>query len=1072
MKRISRLLRSRLRRGRLAMGQLCRSPLRLSLIYLLWFYLPLVGLFCLAVAGSVYQDMQRDQQRLLHEQRVRVELARQHAEDAMSARIGDLQMLARLPQLVDLVTRDRANMHQALVQQVVLLMKAKPCFTRVRYLGSDGVERVRVDREADELRVAGNEQLGRPKNAFLDAALKLQLGEVRVSALDAEAPDQLRFAAAVPGPRGTARDAGAVVLTCNDNDLMGRFQEEGELPVQHWLLTRAGVPLPVGSATGADAPALLTGEAPVPAGQTMRREGLYTATTIRTPAGFGATDDPPPTASGWMYVRFLPAFAVRAATWPNWTELGVLAALALLLPLPLSLLPAAALLARRKARHELEDQYRFARTLIEAIPNPVFYKDRQGRYLGGNTAFLSWRGITEDQLVGRTVFDIHSPGSARQHAEMDRVALTSHACVKREWRTVRPDGSTRDVIYQKASFTDRCGHVAGLVGVAVDVTAMRDTERALRESEQRMTLALAGSRDGLWDWDLLTDRIYYAPRWKEMLGLEEQSISDRPSEWFDRIASSDLPSFHLALDRHIEGETERFEMDIRMHHTGGETRWMLCRAAAVRDEQGRAVRLAGSLSDITSLKEVEQRLRHLAERDQLTSLANRDRFRRRVESAVARAEQDPEYDFAVLLFDFDQFKVVNDSLGHSAGDALLVSIARRLESHLRPGDVAARLGGDEFGLFLDDIIGLEEAKRISERIVRACAQPHWIEGQQIVSTASIGLVCASDRPGSADQLIRDADAAMYQAKAQGKNRVCTFNEQMHEQAVQRLAIERDLRAANFDEQLYLQYQPLIDLDTGDLAGFETLVRWDHPEHGLIEPGRFIPVAEETGLIIPLGEWVLRQACEQLARWRDELATSAPPLRMAVNLSRRQLLHPGLCDKVRGVLADCDLPPACLELEVTETMVMDARHDLVPVMRQLGELGVRLAMDDFGTGYSSLSCLHRFPIHVLKIDRSFVHSMMERREFVAVVQAIITLAEHLHLEVVAEGLETSSEVALLQAMSCGYGQGYHFARPMPPDHAWRMVQDAHLLRSAGRRPRIRDGRALSAGEAETSSRVRP
>lgn len=560
----------------------------------------------------------------------------------------------------------------------------------------------------------------------------------------------------------------------------------------------------------------------------------------------------------------------------------------------------------------------------------------------------------------------------------------------------------------------------------------------LERSEQRYELAVLGSQDGLWDWDLVENTVYYAPRWKELLGAESEDVSDSPDEWFRRITSGNLSQFHADLMRHIEGRSDRFDMEVEMLHADGDARWMRCRAAAIRDSEGKAIRLAGSLADITELKKSHERLRHLAQHDRLTGLPNRERFTERLRQAHARFERGESHGFAVLFFDFDRFKMVNDSLGHSAGDALLRSIAERFLSELRERDIAARFGGDEFIVLLDDINGMKEATDVCDRLLARFAEPHKIDGNSVVSTASIGLVSSDLEYEGVEDLIRDADAAMYQAKMSGKARYRIFDAEMHAKALEQLSLEQHLLHALDKEQFRVVYQPIISLQTRSIVGFEALLRWEHPQYGLVSPDRFISIAEETGEIITIGEWVLNEAIAQLRDWRSE-SPEHTDLFVNVNLSRRQLVHPALLDSLKAATESHGVEPRHVHLEITESSVMDDRLNVEEVMQGIRDLGFLLAMDDFGTGHSSLSCLHQFPIDALKIDRSFVRNLTERREFTAVMQAIITLAHNLELTVIAEGIEDNGQLAQLQGMDCEFGQGYLFASPATPEEAIRILR---------------------------------
>ena len=567
----------------------------------------------------------------------------------------------------------------------------------------------------------------------------------------------------------------------------------------------------------------------------------------------------------------------------------------------------------------------------------------------------------------------------------------------------------------------------------------------LRASEERFALAVRGTSDGLWDWDLRTDRIYYAPRWCELLGLEPGSVGDSPGEWFGRIASGNLSSFHDRLTAHVEGQDERLDLELEMNHSDGRPRWMLCRAAAIREVGGRAVRLAGSLTDITELKLAQENLRRLAQHDRLTGLPNRSLFKDRLRQVMAEARAEPGRVYAVLFFDFDRFKLINDSLGHDAGDALLIGIAERFRSVLRAGDVASRFGGDEFVVLLARAAGPEEIRATTERLLAEFARPHQVAGRAVVSTASIGLAISTLGYDDPDDMIRDADVAMYQAKMDGRGAFREFDATMHAKAVSRLNLEQDIMRADPDREFELHYQPIYSLATGEPEGVEALLRWNHPTLGPVEPSEFIGAAEDTGAIIRIGAWVAREVCRQIRAWEDGHGV-APPV-VNVNLSRRQLIEPGLPELLAAAASEHRVDPARVCIEITETDIMDERNAFAGVLERIRALGFGLAMDDFGTGHSSLWCLHKFPLDALKIDRSFVRHMAERREFTAVMQAIVSLSHNLNLRVVAEGVETEDQLAQLQALDCESAQGYLLGRPVPAGQVPGLLRSGRPRRAA-------------------------
>jgi diguanylate cyclase (GGDEF)-like protein/PAS domain S-box-containing protein len=578
-----------------------------------------------------------------------------------------------------------------------------------------------------------------------------------------------------------------------------------------------------------------------------------------------------------------------------------------------------------------------------------------------------------------------------------------------------------------------------LARVRTHLSHMR-AEQALRASEERYALAARGANDGLWDWNLRDNNIYFSTRWKSMLGYHEVEISDSPREWFDRIHEADRENVKLRVAEHLNGQAPHLEVEARMLHKDGVFRWMLTRGLMVRDEKGTPQRMAGSQTDITEGKVA----------DPMTGLPNRLLFMDRLSRLIAHRRRHPDALFGVLFLDLDGFKLINDSLGHAVGDKLLIGVANRLEGLLRQSDTVtrldesftiARLGGDEFAIILNDLKDPADAMSVAERLLEELSQPFHIDDRELFSAMSIGIALSTLGYEHPEDYLRDADTAMYRAKALGKGRYVVFDSNMRDLITQRLEIENDLRRALERKELRNYYQPIISLECGTIVAFEALMRWQHPTRGLLEPIEFIPVAEENGMIRELGWWALEEACHQIAEWR-QLHPSFANLSMSVNLSVKQFVDPNFGPKLEALLKECNLPEGTLKLELTESSIMSDSTAAVTLLSQFKALGVSLAIDDFGTGYSSLSYLHRFPLDTLKIDRSFTGAIRTgERDESMIARTIMPLAQHLGLDVVAEGVETIEQATLLKELQCKYAQGFLFSKPVDAEDVKRMLAKA-------------------------------
>lgn len=570
-----------------------------------------------------------------------------------------------------------------------------------------------------------------------------------------------------------------------------------------------------------------------------------------------------------------------------------------------------------------------------------------------------------------------------------------------------------------------------------EISERKRVENALRISEERYALAVSGAKDGLWDWDMRANQIYYSPRWKEMLGYGEQELSSSPNEWLQRVHPDDISSLKTNLSAHLKKLSSHFECEHRVQHKDGSYRWFLSRGIAVWDGKGNVSRMAGSQTDITTRKQAESKLLRDALYDSLTGLPNRALFTDRLKHSIDYSRRNQNYMYAVLFMDLDRFKDVNDSLGHAMGDKLLINMARLLEGILRPNDTVARLGGDEFVILIDGINNISDATIVADRLQDKLASTPLLEGHSIFVSASIGIVLSLSGLDRPEDVLRDADIAMYRAKANGRARYEIYDAIMRQRILDRLTLEAELRTALDTDDLLVHYQPILEISTGLVAGFEALARWNHPRTGMMYPGQFLPIAEETGLIISLDRWVLRQACHQTVVWQKQYPKMSG-LSISVNISSRQIIQPDFIPYLKKVLHETRLDPGCLLLEITENTIMESFDQTAVVLQELRQLGVKIHIDDFGVGYSSLNYLSRFPINSLKIDRSFIHMMTEDSSYLKIVQAIIRLTHSLGLSVTAEGVETQEQFNQLRALNCEFIQGYLISKPINSQDAGKLL----------------------------------
>lgn len=656
-----------------------------------------------------------------------------------------------------------------------------------------------------------------------------------------------------------------------------------------------------------------------------------------------------------------------------------------------------------------------------------------------NQAATNIFGFSKEEMVGRKALFLLDTGQ-RQDEEPAKLPDLHSYQIGTTYEKVlhRKNGTNFFAEFSFESLEDKPARVLNWVVLLRDISIRKQAEETLRESEERYFLAARGANDGLWDWNIKKEEIYYSARWKAMLGYLDHEIGSTPDEWINRIHPDDRDAVVYALTNHINDKTPHFQSEHRILHRDGVYRWMLVRGMAVRDTNGIAYRMAGSQTDITARKNAEEQLVHDAFHDLLTGLPNRALFLDRLDRTIEYNRRYDNFSFAVLFLDLDRFKVINDSLGHAVGDQLLIEISKVLKTCMRSSDTVARFGGDEFVVLLNDINDMQDAVKVVNHIQEVLSKPFRVGNNRVFTSASIGIVLSNHSYISKEDIMRDADIAMYQAKMLGKANYMIFNTEMRKQAINRLSMENDMHHALTRGEFSMHYQPIVTLKENHLAGFEALLRWNHPVKGYIPPEEFIPIAEETGLILDIGCWVLKQACSQVKKWQEQFP-HYHDLFVNINISQKQFSHPEFVQKLRKILKETWLNPACLNLEITENVLMENAESMIEILNKIRELGVGLHVDDFGTGYSSLSYLQQFPIDTLKIDYSFINHIGTNGDRAEIVKTILVLARELGVDTIAEGIETEHQMIQLRELDCHYGQGFYFGKPMDEEHVTESLQ---------------------------------
>ncbi len=686
---------------------------------------------------------------------------------------------------------------------------------------------------------------------------------------------------------------------------------------------------------------------------------------------------------------------------------------------------------RKQAEEALARDRALLRTVVDNLPDRIFVKDLRGRYLLMNDAAMKLRGVAaHGDIVGKTAYDI-LPGDVAAGIEAEEQAIIRGGgrIVNRERRTPVKDrhGNTIGATWHastKVPLHDAAGNVFGIVGVSRDITGQKRATMAQVESERKFRQLAETIPEIFWLTDVTRrEALYVSSAFEKITGHASTAFSCATGGWLRIVHPADRRRVFEARKVLPQGE---YNIEYRILRADGEVRWIHDQAFPVLDGNNRPYRIAGIAADITQRKLSEEKLVHLAHYDALTGLPNRVLFSDRLKQVVARAQRQNE-SAAVMFLGLDRFKMANDTLGHAVGDALLKQVSQRLGACLRKADTVARLSGDEFGVLLGDLPADGHVAGIAQEILHALAQPFCIDGHELYVTASVGISLYPADSDDENTLVKYASTAMVRAKEAGRNNVQCYTAQMNTRTLQRLEMENGLRRAIERQEFLLHYQPKADLKTGSIIGFEALLRWQRPGAGLVSPMEFVPLLEETGLIVPVGEWIIDAACAQIGAWRR---AGIEPRPIAINLSARQFADKNLAETIKRSLEVHMVESYLLELEITESSLMHNTEEAIATLKYLKSLGLHISIDDFGTGYSSLSYLKRFPLDALKVDRSFVRDITTDDDDAAITLAIISMAHSLGLKVIAEGVETEAQLAFLARHRCEQMQGYYFSRPLP------------------------------------------
>ena len=693
--------------------------------------------------------------------------------------------------------------------------------------------------------------------------------------------------------------------------------------------------------------------------------------------------------------------------------------------------------ALKRAENELASSARFLDAVIDAVPTAISVKSREHRLIMVNEAYCRLSGMTREQLLGGDDHLFMVPDDVAYVWQKDDEALASAQPVQFE-RAWAIGGVERWTLTRKFGLIGP-GNRPVVVSSTTDITSIKEVELQLRASERRFRDFAEAAGEYVWETDAEGCFTFVSSRIKAVLGYDASEMLGRrdtdfmPPEESERVATW--------IEDHTRLDGSYRDLEHRFLTKTGEVVWVQVNAVRISGPEGRPIGRRGTCRDVTDRRKAEERISVLATRDTLTGLPNRLLFNDRLEQGLVNARRSRQ-SVALMFIDLDRFKNINDSLGHDVGDLLLKEVAVRMQACVRKGDTLSRLGGDEFVVTLEGLQQAEDAAQVARKIINALAQPMQIAGHMLTTSCSLGIAIFPEDAEDSAALMKNADTAMYHAKERGRRNFQFFSREMNLRAVERQSIETALRLALDRDEFELVYQPQIDIASGRMAGMEALIRWRHPERGLLPPAAFIDVAEDTGLVEPIGQWVLRAACMQCKAWID---AGLPAMRVSVNISARQFNQPReFTRSVNKVLAATGLDPGLLELEMTEGVLLHHAEENIQALRRLGKLGLRIAVDDFGTGYSSLSYLKQLPIHSLKIDRSFVRDLDTDNESEIIVNAIIAMGHALKLRITAEGVETPAQLSALKRLGCDEYQGFLFSKPVKaPEFASRFLAPREL-----------------------------